>query len=64
MTTPHPYQHQVSGPWTLGRVLLVISCVLFVIAAFAFGGDPLGDIAPWSWMAGGFSAWVLSGAVP
>ena len=62
MTTPA--QHAPVVAWSLSRILLVIATVLFVLAAFAAGGDPLGDIAAWAWGFGGFAAWALSGAVP
>jgi hypothetical protein len=64
MANPQPVRTVVVGTWTLARVLLVISAVLFVLAAFAIGGDSLGDIPAWSWGFGAFAAWVLSGAVP
>jgi hypothetical protein len=50
--------------WTLRRILLAVSAALFVIAAFAAGGDEIGDITAWTWGFAGFAAWVLSGAVP
>jgi hypothetical protein len=61
---PQPQPRPVYGPWYLSRVLLVIGTVLFVLAAFAAGGDTLGGIAAWCWGFGAFAAWVLSGAVP
>jgi hypothetical protein len=67
MTTPAPPPQQprpVYGPWNLSRILLVVGTVLFVIAAFAAGGHPLGDVGEWPWAFGAFAAWVLSGAVP
>lgn len=62
MAAPQP--RPVYGPVYLSRVLLVIAAVLFVLAAFAAGGDSLADIPAWSWGFGGFAAWVLSGTVP
>jgi hypothetical protein len=44
--------------------MMLISGILFVLAAFAFGGDSLGDIPAWTWMAAGFAAWVLASVVP
>jgi len=44
--------------------LLLVAAVLFVIAAFAAGGDALGGIAAWVWGFGAFAAWSLSGAAP
>lgn len=66
MTTPAPQQpaRPVVAAHTLGWWLLVVSAVLFVIAAFAAAGEPLGDIPAWTWGFAGFAAWVLSGAVP
>lgn len=64
MTTPEPQPVVVAGAWTLRRILLVAGCALFVIAAFAVGGDQLGGIPAWCWGFGGFAAWALSGAVP
>ncbi len=65
MTSPAPQQRPVAVvPVSLARVLLVISTVLFALAALAAGGDGLGEIPAWSWGFGGFAAWVLSGAVP
>lgn len=65
MTAPSPQpQPVVVAPLSLSRILLTVGAVLFVLAAFAAGGDTLGGIAAWSWGFGGFAAWVLSGAVP
>ena len=64
MTAPAQPQPVVVTAWSLRRILLVIGTVLFVLAAFAAGGDTLGGIADWVWGFGGFAAWVLSGAVP
>lgn len=65
MTTPDPRQRPVVVTQvSLSRVLLLIAAVLFVLGAFAAGGDAAGDITAWVWGFGGFAAWVLSGAVP
>lgn len=64
MTTPAPQPAVTPGVWTLRRILLAVSAALFVIAAFAAGGDEIGDITAWTWGFAGFAAWVLSGAVP
>lgn len=61
--TPQPQPAVVAAAWTLRRVLLVVSCILFVVASLCSGGV----ITGWSALAfafGGFAAWVLSGAVP
>ncbi len=64
MTAPAQPQPVVVSPYSLRRILLVIGTVLFVLAAFAAGGDTIGDITAWVWGFAGFAAWVLSGAVP
>lgn len=66
MTAPAQPQPQpvVVTAFSLCRALLVVGTVLFVLAAFAAGGDTLGGISPWVWGFAGFAAWVLSGAVP
>lgn len=64
MTTPAPQPASTPGAWPPHRVLLVTGAVLFLIAAFAAGGDTLGGIGAWTWGFAGFAAWVLSGAVP
>jgi hypothetical protein len=65
VTAPAPAQQPVIvAGVSLRRILLVIGTVLFVIAAFAAGGDPLGNIGEWCWAFGAFAAWILSGAVP
>lgn len=63
MTTPQPQPRPVYGPVSLARVLLVIGCILFVIAALCAGGVITGW-SEWAFAFGGFAAWVLSGAVP
>jgi hypothetical protein len=62
-TNPGPYPYQ-RGYWGFSRILLVVGCILFVIAAFAAGGHPLAGVPEWPWAFGAFAAWVLSGAVP
>lgn len=65
MTAPAAQQTTVvAAPYSLHRILLVVGTVLFVLAAFAAGGDTIGDITAWVWGFAGFAAWVLSGAVP
>lgn len=65
MTAPSPQpQPAVVTPLSLRRVLLTVGAILFVLAAFAAGGDTLGGITAWPWAFGAFAAWVLSGAVP
>jgi hypothetical protein len=44
--------------------MLLISGVLFVIAAFAASGDALGDITAWTWGFAAFAAFVFSWVVP
>lgn len=44
--------------------MLLISAVLFVIAAFAASGDALGDITAWTWGFAAFAAYVLAWVVP
>jgi uncharacterized membrane protein YdcZ (DUF606 family) len=63
MTTPSAQRTRYGTTWDLARILLFISAVLFVLGAFAAGGDSLGTIPDWSWFGGAFAAWVLSGAV-
>jgi hypothetical protein len=66
VTAPAPQQPApaVAAPYSLRRVLLVVGAVLFVLAAFAAGGDTLGGISAWSWGFGAFAAWCLSWSVP
>lgn len=56
---PGPYPRGTHVWW-----MLLISGVLFVIAAFAASGDALGDITAWTWGFAAFAAWVLSWVVP
>lgn len=62
MTTPQP-QPAVVSPLSLSRVLLVVGCILFVIAALCTGGVIAG-MSAWAFVFGAFAAWMLSGAVP
>lgn len=66
MTAPSQQQPRpvVVTPLSLSRILLTVGAILFVLAAFAAGGDTLGGITAWSWGFGAFAAWMLSGAVP
>jgi hypothetical protein len=59
-----PVQPQPVLVWSPRRFLLIVGCVLFVLAAFAEGGDPLAGIPAWSFGFGAFAAWMLSWAVP
>jgi len=66
MTAPAPQPQPVypAGTWPPRRILLLVAAVLFVIAAFAAGGDTLGGITAWVWGFAGFASWALSGAAP
>ena len=64
MTAPAQPQPVAVVPYSLRRILLIVGTVLFVLAAFAAGGDTLGGITAWVWGFAGVAAWVLSGAVP
>jgi hypothetical protein len=66
VTAPAPQPQPVypAGAWPPRRILLVVAAALFVISAFAFGGDDLGDISGYTWLAAGFASWALSGAAP
>jgi hypothetical protein len=59
MTTPATGTHQV----TVARLLMLVACILFVVAALIFGGVFTG-LTAWSFMAGGFAAVALAWAVP
>jgi hypothetical protein len=59
VTPPPGWPARTHGWW-----MMLIAGVLFVLAAFAAGGDPLGDIPAWTWGFAGFAAWVLSWVVP
>ena len=63
MTAPQQPQPVVVSPLSLSRVLLVIGCILFVLAALAAGGV-ITSITAWAFGFGAFAAWTLSGAVP
>ena len=56
---PAPYAPRSHAWW-----MLLISAVLFVIAAFAASGDALGDITAWTWGFAAFAAYVLAWVVP
>jgi hypothetical protein len=43
---------------------LVAAAVLFVLAAFAFGGDTLSGIPGLTWVCGGIAAIILAWVVP
>lgn len=44
---------------SFAHLMRIVACILFVIAAFAFGGV-FGGVPPWAFMAGAFAAWVIS----
>jgi len=44
--------------------MMLIAAVLFIIGAFAFGGDALGDIPGWAWDSAAAAAFVLAWVVP
>jgi lysylphosphatidylglycerol synthetase-like protein (DUF2156 family) len=44
--------------------MLLISGILFVIAAFAANGDSLLDVNPWTWGFAAFAAFVFAWVVP
>ena len=44
---------------TLGKVLLIVACVLFVVAALVAGGVLTG-LSMWAFGFGGFAAWALA----
>ncbi len=46
------------------RLLLVVSTVCFFLAAITVAGSDIFHGPAWAWGFGGFSAWVLAGAVP
>ena len=64
MTAPQQQpQPVVVSPLSLSRILLVIGCILFTLAALSAGGV-IASIAAWAFGFGAFAAWMLSGAVP
>lgn len=64
MTAPSAQQQPVVvSAVSLSRILLVIGCVLFVIAALC-AGDVITGWSDLAFAFGGFAAWTLSGAVP
>ena len=62
MTQPETARRPLPSP-TLGLLCVIASVVMFVLAAFAFGGDSLGDVPAWTWMAGALAAWGLAKVV-
>jgi hypothetical protein len=48
---------------TLPRLLMIVACILFVIAALIAGGVLTG-LAAWAFGFGALSAWALALAVP
>lgn len=62
MTSPAQPRPAAKVSWS--QVLLVIGGGLFILAAFAAGGDKVGTVPALSWAFGGFAAWILSGVVP
>lgn len=63
MNTPPAVQPRPATVVSLSRILLVAGAALFIVAAFAAGGDDLGRVPAWSWAFGGFAAWMLAGAL-
>jgi hypothetical protein len=52
-----------SGPWGLNRIVLLVGGICFLIAALS-AADILNQVGPdLAWAFGGFSAWILSGAI-
>lgn len=47
---------------TLGKLLMVVACVLFVVAALVAGGVLTG-LQAWAFGFGGLAAWALALAV-
>jgi hypothetical protein len=48
---------------TVGKLLMIVACILFVIAALAVGGV-LSGVAPWAFAFGALAAWALALAFP
>jgi hypothetical protein len=63
MTTAPVHQATTRERLFAVRALLVTGTVLFVLAAFAAGGDMLGGITDLPWAFGAFAAWMLAKAV-
>ncbi len=61
MTQPAAPQR---SPWYVSRLLLLIAAVCFFFAAITMAGSDIFNGPAWAWGFGGFSAWVLAGAVP
>jgi hypothetical protein len=60
MTTPNNRQ---ATRVTVSRILLVVGAVCFFLAAITTAGADIFSATAWAWGFGGFSAWMLSGAV-
>jgi accessory gene regulator protein AgrB len=58
----------VAGPYYYhaghARLCLILSVLMFILAAFAFGGHTILAIGGWTWFAGAFAAFVLARVVP
>jgi hypothetical protein len=61
---PVPASTTAVGVIPFSRIVMFAACVLFVLAAFAAGGHPLGGITAWTWGFAGFAAFALSWSVP
>lgn len=64
MTQPVVQQPVARPVYSHTRLVLIISVILFVLAAFAAGGHALLDIPAWSFGFGAFAAYVLAWVVP
>lgn len=54
-------QHPAGYPYrSHSWFMIVVAVVLGIIAAFAFGGDPLGDIPGMTWLAASWSAFLIA----
>ena len=52
------------GTLSVSRLFMFAAAVLFVLAAFAAGGDALGGVNAWSYGFGAFAAVALAWALP